>query len=73
MPAIVGSISVNSISSGSVFHVGDVQTICPVSYAKTYAGAGSFNTGDNLRLHNGYNVTFTQDPDVNDSNATANF
>ncbi|MGD6964159.1 spore germination protein [Fictibacillus phosphorivorans] len=73
MPAIVGSVSVNSISSGSVFHVGDVQTICPVSYAKTYAGAGSFNTGDNLRLENGYNVTFTQDSDVNDSNAAANF
>jgi spore germination protein PA len=72
MPAVVGSISVNAVSSGSVFHIGDVQTICPVSYSKTYAGAGSFNTGDNLRVHNGYNVTYTQDQDVNDSNATGN-
>jgi spore germination protein PA len=73
MPAIVRSISVNSISGGAIFHVGDVQTICPVSYAKTYAGAGSFNVGDHLRVHNGYNVTYTQDPDVNDSNTAANF
>lgn len=73
MPAIVGSISVNSISSGGIFHIGDVQTICPVSYAKTYAGAGSFNVGDHLRVHNGYNVTYTQDPDVNDSSNATNF
>jgi spore germination protein PA len=72
MPAVVGSISVNSVSSGSVFHIGDVQTICPVSTSKTYAGSGSFNTGDNLRVHNGYSVTFTQDPDVNDSNNAGN-
>ena len=46
MPAIVGVVQVISISSGSVFHIGDVFKISTTSNAKTFAGAGSFNTGD---------------------------
>jgi len=48
MPAIVGVINVNSISG--VFNVGDVRKIAPVSYTKTFAGGGSFNSGTNLSL-----------------------
>lgn len=73
MPAIVGSIAINALSSSAVFNVGDVQTICPVSYVKTFAGAGSFNTGDHLHVENGYNLTYTQDSDISDSNNATNF
>jgi len=48
MPAIVGVINVNSISG--VFNVGDVRKISPVSYAKTFAGGGSFNSGTTLNV-----------------------
>ncbi|WP_312114070.1 spore germination protein [Brevibacillus reuszeri] len=46
MPAIVGVVNVNSMSG--VFNVGDVRRIAPVSYTKTFAGGGSFNSGTNL-------------------------
>ena len=46
MPAIVGVVQVISIGSGSVFHIGDVFRISAASNAKTFAGAGSFNTGN---------------------------
>lgn len=45
MPAFVGVVKLNSISSSGVFHIGDVFAISPQSVAKTFAGAGSFNTG----------------------------
>ncbi|MFC0190263.1 spore germination protein [Fictibacillus aquaticus] len=72
MPAIVGSISITSIGNSSVLNVGDVQSMCPVSYAKTYAGAGSFNTGDHINVQNGYSMTYTYDADNNDQNVVAN-
>ena len=52
MPAIVGAIQVINIGSSGIFHVGDVYKISPISTAKTYAGAGSFNTGESLSVHN---------------------
>lgn len=66
MPAIVGVAQVNSISGGSVFHIGDVYRIAPTSLAKTFAGAGSFNTGDRLYIYNHQNVTKTNDSDFID-------
>lgn len=48
MPAIVGVINVNSVSG--VFNVGDVRKISPVSYTKTFAGGGSFNSGTTLNV-----------------------
>ena len=48
MPAIVGVININSISG--VFNVGDVRKIAPVSYTKTFAGGGSFNSGTTLNV-----------------------
>lgn len=66
MPAIVGVVQVISISSSSVFHIGDVYRIAPLSNAKTFAGAGSFNTGDSLYVQNYQSSTNTFDPDVTD-------
>ncbi|UTR10079.1 spore germination protein [Evansella sp. LMS18] len=71
MPAIVGAIKVNAISSSGVFNVGDVFRIAPVSTAKTFSGAGSFNTGDNLNVRNNYSVTRVNDSDGVDQNITA--
>ncbi|MBM6617131.1 spore germination protein [Bacillus suaedaesalsae] len=66
MPAIVGAVKVNSIGSSSVFNIGDVFMITPNSTAKTFSGAGSFNTGDGLRIVNNASSTNTQDNDVVD-------
>lgn len=50
MPAIVGTINVNMISG--VFNIGDVHRIAPKNWAKTFAGGGSFNSGDQLDIKN---------------------
>lgn len=71
MPAIVGAVKVISIGNSGVFNIGDVFNIAPVSTAKTFAGAGSFNTGDYLRVRNNYSSTNTYDRDVADSNINA--
>lgn len=63
MPAIVGAVNVNSISSSSVFNIGDVFVMSPSSSAKTFSGAGSFNVGDKIILRNDYSVTNTYDAD----------
>ncbi len=67
MPAIVGAVKVNSIGNSSVMNIGDVFQISPSSTAKTFAGAGSFNTGDGLRIYNNQSVTNTYDTDSIDS------
>ncbi|MGD6841562.1 spore germination protein [Bacillus infantis] len=63
MPAIVGVAQVISIGSSSVFHIGDVYKIMPLSNAKTFSGAGSFNTGDGLNVYNRQSTTNTFDQD----------
>ena len=63
MPAIVGVVQVINISSASVFHIGDTFKISTNSNAKTFAGAGSFNTGDNVQLQNYQSATNTFDSD----------
>jgi len=66
MPAIVGVIQVISVSSSGVVHIGDVFKISPYSTAKTYAGAGSFNTGQSISLRNQYSATNINDSDLID-------
>lgn len=66
MPAVVGAIKVNSISTGGIFHVGDAFILNPRSTSKTFAGAGSFNTGDHLVVQSEYSVTKTNDSDLQD-------
>jgi spore germination protein PA len=63
MPAIVGAVSIISIGSASVFHIGDVQQISTYSTAKTFAGSGSFNTGEQLYVQNQQSSTNTFDAD----------
>jgi spore germination protein PF len=64
MPAIVGGIKVLSVGSGAVVNIGDSLYISPKSTSKTYAGSGSFNTGDLPVTNNGLNATLTTDNDV---------
>lgn len=66
MPAIVGTVQVISVGSSGVFNIGDVYKIMPVSTAKTFSGAGSFNTGDDLQINNYQNKTLTYDQDFLD-------
>ena len=47
MPAIVGIVQVINVGTNGIFHIGDVFKISPFTNAKTFAGAGSFNTGRN--------------------------
>ncbi|GAE35446.1 spore germination protein [Halalkalibacter akibai] len=68
MPAIVGAVKVNSVGNSGVFNIGDVYRMAPQSTAKTFAGAGSFNTGDYLKIRNDKSITNTYDNDVVDSN-----
>ncbi|TDQ42079.1 spore germination protein [Aureibacillus halotolerans] len=66
MPAIVGAIKVLSIGEAGVFHVGDVFSISPKSVSKTFAGAGSFNTGNGLTVSSYLSATNTYDQDAVD-------
>jgi spore germination protein PA len=63
MPAYVGAVQVINLGSSGVFHIGDVVQIRPISNTKTFAGAGSFNTGDGLAIYNQYSATNTLDND----------
>jgi len=68
MPAKVGAVKINSINSSSIFHIGDVYSMNPVSTAKTYAGGGSFNTGNGIRINLQHSKTIVKDTDVEDQN-----
>ncbi|GLF91007.1 putative spore germination protein GerPA [Bacillus safensis] len=72
MPAIVGAFKVNAVGTSGVVHVGDCITISPNSQVKTFAGAGSFNTGDQMRISNYKSVTNTYDSDVIDQPLVGN-
>ncbi|MDQ0902546.1 MULTISPECIES: spore germination protein [unclassified Paenibacillus] len=69
MPSIVGNVKIISVGSSSVVHFGDSFIIAPNSTAKTFAGAGSFNTGDFPRIYNAYSTTVTNDSDLIENNA----
>ncbi len=71
MPSIVGNIKINSIGSSAVFNVGDSLYISPKTTSKTFAGSGSFSTGDFQFSTQGINATNTLDPHVSDSNITS--
>lgn len=63
MPAIVGAVQVISLGSSAVFNIGDVYSISPVSSAKTFSGAGSFNTGEAIHNLNHISSTNVYDTD----------
>lgn len=66
VPAVVGMINVNSLGSSAVFNVGDVYQISPYTMNKTFAGAGSFNTAEQLYVYNHRSNTNTFDHDTID-------
>ncbi|TVY09538.1 spore germination protein [Paenibacillus cremeus] len=68
MPAIVGAIKILSVGTSSIVHIGDSIQLAPVATVKTFAGAGSFNTGDYVRTYSVVSHTNTYDNDVNDAN-----
>lgn len=72
MPSIAGPIKITNISSGGIFNVGDALNISPKSSSKTFAGSGSFNTGDWLQTYNAASSTNTIDPDLVDTSNTLN-
>lgn len=63
MPAKVGAVKVVSISASSIFNIGDVYSMNPISSAKTYAGGGSFNTGDGIYIDLNQSHTYVHDAD----------
>lgn len=70
MPAIVGNIKIINISASSVVQFGDAIFLSPKSSTKTFAGSGSFNTGDFPVTNSGLSMTHTLDNDVVDDTAT---
>jgi spore germination protein PA len=66
MPAIVGAIQVINVSGSGVFQIGDVYKIAPISSSKTFAGAGSFNTGESLSVYNSNSQITAYDNDYAD-------
>ncbi|WP_373281398.1 spore germination protein [Paenibacillus macerans] len=70
MPAIVGNVKIINISSGGVVQFGDTLVISPQTATKTFAGSGSFNTGDFPVTNNGLSTTLTIDPAVVDGSVT---
>lgn len=72
MPAIVGIVQVINVGSSGVVHIGDVFKISPYSTSKTFAGAGSFNTGESISLYNAYSTTNTNDSDAVDQPVALN-
>lgn len=67
MPCIIGNVKILSVGSGSVVQFGDALQVSPSSTSKTYAGSGSFLTGDLSRSNNAVNATNTNDQDLQDS------
>ncbi|MFC5531399.1 spore germination protein [Cohnella yongneupensis] len=67
MPCIIGNVKILSVGSGSVVQFGDSLQISPSSTSKTYAGAGSFITGDLSRSNNAVSATNTNDTDLQDN------
>ncbi|MGG3943154.1 spore germination protein [Peribacillus psychrosaccharolyticus] len=72
MPAIVGVVQVINVGSSGVFHIGDVFKISPFATSKTFAGAGSFNTGETISLYNAASSTNTNDTDAIDQPTVLN-
>jgi len=68
MPSIVGGVKIDSIGSGGIANFGDALYISPKSTSKSYAGSGSFNTGDFLNTNNGLSSTNTNDGDLMEGN-----
>lgn len=63
MPAVIGFVRIVSVGSAAIVQFGDAVFLSPSSSSKTFAGAGSFLTGDLPMTNNGLSLTNTNDPD----------
>ena len=63
MPGFVGAVQIINVSTGATVNIGDVFQIHPITYAKTFSGAGSFNTGEGISVENYLSSTNTVDLD----------
>lgn len=70
MPCIVGNVKILSVGSAGIVQFGDAVFLSPASTTKTFAGAGSFITGDLPVTNNGVSATNTNDPDIIDSSTS---
>jgi len=70
MPAIVGNIKINTVGNSAIVNIGDTFYISPKSTSQTFAGGGSFITGDFPRINNGVSSTNTYNHHLADSNIT---
>ncbi|MFS0824031.1 spore germination protein [Bacillus sp. 1P02SD] len=61
----LGPIEINR-NEGTLI-AGNSFNVSPTSTGKTYAGAGSLNTGVNIFIHTGVSSSKTYDSDGNDS------
>jgi spore germination protein PA len=68
MPAVVGAVKVITVSTSSIFNIGDAYSMNPYSEAKTFAGGGSFNTGDGIQIYLRESSTQVYDKDAFDQN-----
>ncbi|MFG6149494.1 spore germination protein [Halobacillus sp. B23F22_1] len=66
MPAKVGFVKIITVSSAGVFNIGDVFSMTPHASSKTFAGGGSFNTGNGIRIHLDKAETYINDKEVID-------
>lgn len=70
MPAVVGFVRIVSVGSSAVIQFGDAVFVNPISTSKTFAGSGSFLTGDLPVTNNGINATNTNDSDAVDTSVS---
>lgn len=63
VPALVGVVQILNVADAGIFNIGDVYKIQPISTSKTFAGSGSFVTGNQVRVENQYSTTNTYDQD----------
>ncbi|WP_047155327.1 spore germination protein [Aneurinibacillus tyrosinisolvens] len=61
MPSIVGSVNIVSMDHSAIVNLGDCVILSPKSTSKSFAGSGSFNTADSMKIVNNSNVTKTND------------
>ncbi|MBA2174526.1 spore germination protein [Halobacillus locisalis] len=72
MPAKVGVVKVITLSSSSIFNIGDVYHMAPKAWAKTFAGGGSFNTGTGIKIDINRSNTYVNDSEVVDQSSINN-
>ncbi|MCA0969631.1 spore germination protein [Halobacillus litoralis] len=72
MPAKVGVVKVITLSSSSIFNIGDVYNMSPQAWVKTFAGGGSFNTGTGIKIDIQRSNTYVNDSEVMDQSILDN-